>query len=315
MTITAQLTKGADGFGMKLSAEGAVTAYAGAGGPGEAAGIPIGARLVQINGVSVASKKEVVAQLKLAGDGAPVAFTYSLAEPEPEPEPAPAPAALAAPREYLCVAVANVRSGRSVNDAKVREIVPGSTVTVLEEAHCDGHHRGRIGEGEWLSIRTKLGNQLLEPLDGSGSGGAAGSAPPRPAGQQADVAAPRPPEPGFPPNETVEKVEIFATESRTEPGPPPKEYTVYCIRCTPQEGAPWEVERRFSEFFTLWYALEAAGATAVNRLVSQPCTPRPHPSHNVRAGLDESSGRRIFRLGARRSLRRRRLWLTSGARP
>ena len=92
MAITVQLTKGADGFGMKLSAEGAVTAYAGAGGPGEAAGIPIGARLVQINGVSVASKKEVVAQLKLAGDGAPVAFTYSLAEPEPEPEPAPAPA-------------------------------------------------------------------------------------------------------------------------------------------------------------------------------------------------------------------------------
>ena len=75
----------------------------------------------------------------------------------------------------------------------------------------------------------------------------------------------------------MEKVEIFATESRTEPGPPPKEYTVYCIRCTPQEGAPWEVERRFSEFFTLWYALEAAGATAVNRLVSQLCTLPPCP--------------------------------------
>ena len=174
-------------------------------------------------------------------------------------------AAAGTSREYLCVAVASVRSGRSVNDDMLRKIAPGSTVTVLEEAHCDGHHRGRIGEGEWLSIRTKLGNQLLEPLDGSGSG------------QQAGAAAPRPPEPGFPPNETVEKVEIFATESRTEPGPPPKEYTVYCIRCTPQEGAPWEVERRFSEFFTLWYALEAAGATAVNRLVSQLCTLLPCP--------------------------------------
>ena len=65
-----------------------------------------------------------------------------------------------------------------------------------------------------------------------------------------------------------ERVEFLRPKTRQErtPAGEGKPYTVYCVRCFPQEGAPWEVERRFSDFYSLWYELEAAGATAVNRL-------------------------------------------------
>jgi hypothetical protein len=167
---------------------------------------------------------------------------------EPEPEP----------QEYLCVLKANVRPSAELSGPKLREILPGARVKVYEQRECQGHLRGRIEsesvghEFEWLSIRTKLGNQLLVPLDGSAPLSASASAA----------------EPGFPPDETVERVEFLAPKTREEttPAGAPKPYTVYCVRCFAREGAPWEVERRFSDFFSLWYELEAAGATAVNRL-------------------------------------------------
>ena len=296
---TVTVVKGASGFGMRLSALGAVHAYTEPGSAGELAGVPVGAEIREVNGVAVGTKKEIVAQLKLATEPA-VRFTFTAPaaipegipqlsvraaalEPEPEPEqqPAQAQAPAQAPkltqpstqpasggREYLCVLKANVRPGPSIHGPKLREIQPGATVVVFEEAMCDGHLRGRIESEslgqpqEWLSIRTKLGNQLLEPLDGSAGGS--------PATEVAHAL-----EPGFPPTETIERVEFFQTkttqetatqETATAGGVAPKSYTVYCVRCFPQEGAPWEVERRFSEFFTLWYELEAAGATAVNRL-------------------------------------------------
>ena len=59
--------------------------------------MPIGGKIIQVNGVAVSSRTEIVGQLKTAGAG-PVAFTCTLAthvqspaetEPEPEPEPEP----------------------------------------------------------------------------------------------------------------------------------------------------------------------------------------------------------------------------------
>ena len=77
---TASLVKSKDsGFGMRLHPSGAVKAFIGSGGAGEAAGIPLGALITHIEGVAVSSKKEIVAQLALAQDpSAPTAFTYSL---------------------------------------------------------------------------------------------------------------------------------------------------------------------------------------------------------------------------------------------
>jgi hypothetical protein len=179
---------------------------------------------------------------------------------EPEPEQAQAKqtgvSKPAFPKEYLCVLKANVRPSSDLSGPKLREIQPGARVTVHEIATHQGHLRGRIEsesvghESEWLSIRTKLGNQLLVPVD-RGS-------------LRSTVTA----EPGFPADQTVERVEFLRPKTRQErtPAGEGKPYTVYCVRCFPQEGAPWEVERRFSDFYSLWYELEAAGATAVNRL-------------------------------------------------
>ena len=51
--------------------------------------MPIGGKIIQVNGVAVSSRTEIVGQLKTAGAG-PVAFTcQSPAETEPEPEPEP----------------------------------------------------------------------------------------------------------------------------------------------------------------------------------------------------------------------------------
>jgi|EP01043_Picozoa_sp_COSAG02_P014846 hypothetical protein len=175
---------------------------------------------------------------------------------EPEPEQAQAqqlPASKPAfPKEYLCTLKANVRPSVDLDGPKLRVIQPGARVMILEIATRQGHLRGRIEsesvghDSEWLSIRTKLGNQLLVPVDGGPL--------------RSDLA----PEPGFPPDQTVERVKFLAPKTRLDGEGKP--YTVYCVRCFPQEAAPWEVERRFSDFYSLWYELEAAGATAVNRL-------------------------------------------------
>eukprot|EP01052_Picozoa_sp_SAG31_P009270 SAG31_NODE_484_length_15037_cov_9.974762_10_plen_126_part_00 len=65
---------------------------------------------------------------------------------------------------------ANVRPTASLCGPVVREIHPGDAVRVFEEKMYDGHLRGRISshsdEGsaktEWLSIRTRYGDPLLQ---------------------------------------------------------------------------------------------------------------------------------------------------------
>ena len=92
-TATASLVKSKDtGFGMRLHPNGAVKAFIGSGGAGEAAGIPLGALITHINDVAVSSKKEIVAQLALAQDpSAPMAFTYSLEGTAAAPSEAASP--------------------------------------------------------------------------------------------------------------------------------------------------------------------------------------------------------------------------------
>ena len=76
-------------------------------------------------------------------------------------------------RRYVCISntgKANVRPTPSLGGRLLREINPGDTVAVFEEKMCDGHLRGRIssqsdetsGETEWLSIRTRYGNPLMQ---------------------------------------------------------------------------------------------------------------------------------------------------------
>ena len=47
---------------------------------------------------------------------------------------------------------------------RIREIKTGTTIVVLEEAHMDGHHRGKIGTDEWMSLRTAAGSLLATPV-------------------------------------------------------------------------------------------------------------------------------------------------------
>ena len=76
-------------------------------------------------------------------------------------------------RRYVCISStgkANVRPTASLSGRVLREIHPGDTVVVFEEKMCDGHLRGRIsaeadessGQTEWLSIRTRFGNPLMQ---------------------------------------------------------------------------------------------------------------------------------------------------------
>ena len=100
---------------------------------------------------------------------------WSSSEGAPWPCPSPDFAQQPPPsgRGYVCVSntsKANVRPTASLTGRLLREINPGDTVAVFEEKMCDGHLRGRIseesdetsGEAEWLSIRTKLGNPLMQ---------------------------------------------------------------------------------------------------------------------------------------------------------
>eukprot|EP01050_Picozoa_sp_SAG11_P037976 SAG11_NODE_15259_length_583_cov_4.547521_1_plen_83_part_10 len=77
--------------------------------------------------------------------------------------PAPAPAALlptggagaqAAGCQWQVIATATVRNGVSLRSAAVRQLQPGTLVSVLERAQSDGHRRGRISQTEWVSIMT-----------------------------------------------------------------------------------------------------------------------------------------------------------------
>lgn len=64
---------------------------------------------------------------------------------------------------YTTVTKAVVRTGPSLSSPVVRELPPKYEVTIFEERSCDGHNRGRIGPGQWMSIQTAKGKVLAVP--------------------------------------------------------------------------------------------------------------------------------------------------------
>ena len=64
---------------------------------------------------------------------------------------------------YTALIEAIVRKGKKVSSTPVRKLRKGEQVTIVEDAFCDKHHRGRIGESEWVSITTGTGRDLLLP--------------------------------------------------------------------------------------------------------------------------------------------------------
>ena len=70
---TFSLTRNAQGYGMKLSSEGTVLSYT-PGGPAEPANVPVGGKVVQVNGVPVRSLKGIKSQLEVGGAQQPVQF-------------------------------------------------------------------------------------------------------------------------------------------------------------------------------------------------------------------------------------------------
>jgi tetratricopeptide (TPR) repeat protein len=80
---TFALTRGAEGDGMKLSSEGVVLGYM-PGGPAEPAGVPVGGKVVQVNGVPVRSLKNIQSQLKACPAQQPARFFVLLPGPDSE---------------------------------------------------------------------------------------------------------------------------------------------------------------------------------------------------------------------------------------
>jgi hypothetical protein len=60
------MVRGQSGFGMQLLDDGTVSAYWGAGGSAESVGVPLGSRIVSVDGTAVAGKQEIISAL--AGD-------------------------------------------------------------------------------------------------------------------------------------------------------------------------------------------------------------------------------------------------------
>jgi hypothetical protein len=82
------ITKGVAGFGMRISLAAVVTGYTESGSPAEQAGMPIGGQITEVNGVAVADKPAVVAQLKASADPNTVVFTVTEAMPQSQPNEA-----------------------------------------------------------------------------------------------------------------------------------------------------------------------------------------------------------------------------------
>lgn len=59
---------------------------------------------------------------------------------------------------------ATVRAEAAVKSREVGAMKPGQHVSILETMKKDGHVRARIGPGQWISSRTKMGNDLLVPF-------------------------------------------------------------------------------------------------------------------------------------------------------
>ena len=56
--------------------------------------------------------------------------------------------------EYTIVAKTTVRMGMAMGSTAVRDLQPRAEIVVLEQGLADGHQRGRIGDNQWISLRT-----------------------------------------------------------------------------------------------------------------------------------------------------------------
>ena len=56
--------------------------------------------------------------------------------------------------QYTIVAKTTVRMGMAMGSTAVRELQPRTEIVVLEQGLADGHQRGRIGDNQWISLRT-----------------------------------------------------------------------------------------------------------------------------------------------------------------
>ena len=86
MPVVVDVPKTAAGFGMIIGPDGTVSAFNGTSGAAEVAGVPLGHKITAVNGVTVASKADIVAQLGAAPGSVAFAFV-SATNPAP---PAPA---------------------------------------------------------------------------------------------------------------------------------------------------------------------------------------------------------------------------------
>lgn len=72
---------------------------------------------------------------------------------------------------YFCVRPATVRGAASIQSAAFPDMIrPGATVVVSEEREVDGHRRALLeseAQAGWVSLSTRLGKELFEPLDGT----------------------------------------------------------------------------------------------------------------------------------------------------
>ena len=76
--VELELTKTKSGFGMIIADDGTVSQFNGADSVAEAGGVTLGSRITAVNGMIVASKAEIVAQLGGAPPADPVLFAFSL---------------------------------------------------------------------------------------------------------------------------------------------------------------------------------------------------------------------------------------------
>ena len=85
--ITVQIEKRAKGFGFSTDNDGLVT---GCGGAAEDAGVPVGSRIVKVNGGAVSSKADIVTQVRALDPSMKmVEFVMELPSDAQEEEPAP----------------------------------------------------------------------------------------------------------------------------------------------------------------------------------------------------------------------------------
>ena len=56
--------------------------------------------------------------------------------------------------QYTIVAKTTVRMGMAMGSTAVRELQPRTEIVVMEQGLADGHQRGRIGDNQWISLRT-----------------------------------------------------------------------------------------------------------------------------------------------------------------